>query len=65
MAEGKIKKLTDRGFGFIQTESGQEIFFHANSLQGVSFEELQEGQAVSFEETRGEKGPQAENVTLG
>lgn len=64
MAEGTIKKLTDRGFGFIQTEGGQEIFFHANSLQGISFEELQEGQRVSFDEARSEKGPQAENVTL-
>ncbi|MFA9477429.1 cold-shock protein [Phycisphaerales bacterium AB-hyl4] len=64
MAEGKIKKLTDRGFGFIQTESGQEIFFHANSLQDARFEDLQEGQRVTFDEQRSEKGPQAENVTL-
>ncbi|MEX0653679.1 MAG: cold shock domain-containing protein [Phycisphaeraceae bacterium] len=64
MAEGTIKKLTDRGFGFIQTQSGQELFFHANSLQGVSFEDLQEGQRVTFDEGRSEKGPQADNVTL-
>jgi len=64
MAEGTIKKLTDRGFGFIQTESGQEIFFHANSVEGVSFEELTQGQRVSYTEGRSEKGPRAENVTV-
>jgi len=64
MAEGTIKKLTDRGFGFIQTESGQEIFFHANSVEGVSFEELTQGQRVSYTEGRSEKGPRAEHVTV-
>jgi CspA family cold shock protein len=64
MAEGTIKKLTDRGFGFIRTESGQEIFFHAENLEGVRFEDLAEGQRVSFDEGRTEKGPRAENVSL-
>jgi CspA family cold shock protein len=62
MAEGTIKKLTDRGFGFIDMESGKDIFFHSSSLQGVTFEELHEGQKVSYTVGRGPKGPQAENV---
>jgi CspA family cold shock protein len=62
MAEGTIKKLTDRGFGFIKPESGKDLFFHSSSLQGVSFDELREGQEVSYTEGRGPKGPCAENV---
>ena len=62
MAEGTIKKLTDRGFGFIYTEDGNDIFFHNSNLEGVSFEELREGQRVSFTEGQGPKGPRAENV---
>jgi CspA family cold shock protein len=61
MAQGTIKKLTDKGFGFIATERG-DIFFHSSSLQGVSYAQLQEGQKVSFDEGRGPKGPRAENV---
>ena len=64
MAEGTIKRLTDKGFGFISTGSGDDLFFHSSGLQGVSFEELREGQKVSFTEGRGPKGPRAENVTL-
>jgi CspA family cold shock protein len=61
---GTIKKLTDRGFGFIGAE-GQEkdIFFHGKSLEGVEFDELREGDAVSFEVENGEKGPAAVHVT--
>jgi cold shock protein len=62
MAEGTIKKLTDKGFGFIKTESDEDLFFHSSGLQGVSFEELREGQRVSYTEGRGPKGPRAENV---
>lgn len=62
MAEGIIKRLTDRGFGFIDVGSGKDLFFHAKNLQGVSFEELHEGQKVSYTEGRGQKGPCAENV---
>jgi CspA family cold shock protein len=62
MAEGTIKRLTDRGFGFIDTGTGKDLFFHSSSLQGVSFDELREGQRVSFTEGRGQKGPCAENV---
>jgi CspA family cold shock protein len=62
MAEGTIKKLMDRGFGFIKTDGEKELFFHSSSLQGVSFDELQEGQKVSYTEGQGKKGPCAENV---
>ncbi len=62
MAEGTIKKLTGKGFGFISTGKEKDLFFHSSSLQGVTFEELREGQKVSFTEVQGQKGPQAENV---
>ncbi len=62
MAEGTIKKLTNKGFGFIDTDTGKDIFFHNSNLEGVSYEELQEGQRVSYTEGRGPKGPCAENV---
>lgn len=64
MAEGTIKKLTDKGFGFIKVEGGTDLFFHSSSVQGVRFEELRQGQKVSFTEGQGPKGPRAENVTL-
>ena len=62
MAEGTIKRLTDRGFGFIETGSDKDMFFHSSDLEGVSFEELQVGQRVSYTEGRGPKGPRAENI---
>ena len=62
MAEGTIKRLTDRGFGFINTGKEKDLFFHSSSLEGVAFEELHEGQKVSYTEGRGQKGPCAENV---
>ena len=64
MAEGTIKRLTDRGFGFIDIGNDKDLFFHSSSLQGVSYDELQEGQRVSYTEGHGEKGPMAENVRL-
>jgi CspA family cold shock protein len=64
MAEGTIKKLTDKGFGFIKTGTDKDLFFHSKSLQGVEFDDLQEGQKVSYTEGRGPKGPCAENVKL-
>ena len=64
MAEGTIKRLTDKGFGFIDTGGDKDIFFHMSGLVDVSYEELQEGQRVSFDEGRGPKGPRAENVKL-
>lgn len=62
MAEGTIKKLTDKGFGFIEDGKGKDMFFHMSNLEGVSFENLREGQRVSYTEGRGPKGPRAENV---
>jgi CspA family cold shock protein len=61
---GTIKRLTaDRGFGFIRGEDGAEYFFHRSELRGgLTFEELKEGQQVSFEPRRGDKGPRAGEV---
>ena len=64
MAEGAIKRLTDKGFGFIDVGREKDLFFHSSSLEGVSYDELREGQRVSFTEGSGPKGPCAENVTL-
>jgi CspA family cold shock protein len=62
MAEGTIKRLTDKGFGFIETGSGKDLFFHMSAVEGVRFEDLKQGQRVSFVEGQGPKGPRAENV---
>jgi CspA family cold shock protein len=62
MAEGTIKRLTDKGFGFIDTGTSQDIFFHSSAVEGVRFEDLREGQRVSYTEGRGPKGPRAEHV---
>jgi len=62
MAEGTIKRLVDKGFGFINTGTAKDLFFHSSSLHDVRFEELREGQRVSFTEGEGPKGPQAQNV---
>ena len=62
MAEGTIKRLTDKGFGFISTGSDKDMFFHSSNVVGVSFEQLQEGQRVTYTEGQGPKGPRAENV---
>lgn len=64
MATGKIKRLTDRGFGFISQEgSDKDLFFHAKELSGVEFADLQEGDAVEFEVSESPKGPNAVNVS--
>jgi CspA family cold shock protein len=63
MASGTIKRLArEKGFGFIRDDGGQEWFFHRSSLQGVSFDTLQEGQRVNFDEEQSPKGPRAGNV---
>ena len=64
MAEGNIKKLMDKGFGFISLGNGKDLYFHSSSLQGIGFDALQVGQKVSFTEGQGEKGPRAENVKV-
>ena len=64
MAAGTIKRVTEKGFGFIEDGSGKDMFFHMSALEGVQFEDLREGQQVSFNVGEGPKGPRAENVRL-
>jgi len=63
MQEGIIARLTEKGFGFIKRD-GQEkdLFFHSNSLVGVAYNDLREGDRVSFEVEEGPKGLNAVNV---
>ena len=64
MEKGTIKKLTDRGFGFIAREgSDKDLFFNSKELQGVQFNELKEGDAVEFEVGESPKGPNAIKVS--
>ena len=64
MQTGTIARLTDKGFGFIKRE-GQEkdLFFHSNELVGVTFDELREGDKVTFEVGESPKGPNATKVS--
>ena len=63
MAQGTIKKLMDRGFGFISTGDGTELFFHRNDVEGVEFNSLSEVQEVEYEQGPGRDGrPQALKV---
>lgn len=64
MPEGTIKKVLDKGFGFINTGGAKDLFFHSSAVQGCRFEELREGQKVTYTEGRSPKGPCAENVTV-
>jgi len=60
---GTIKRLTDKGFGFIAVEGEEkDLFFHSSALVGLTFEELSEGMSVSFETEDSDKGPRATNV---
>ena len=62
--KGTIKTKTDKGFGFISRENEtKDLFFHSNDLKGVTFDEIQVGDAVTFEVVNGDKGPNAKNVT--
>ena len=61
---GTIKKLTEKGFGFIAREGeAKDLFFHSKELKGVMFDELNEGDAVTFDLVETEKGPAAVNVS--
>ena len=60
--DGTIKRMTDKGYGFIATPEGTEYFFHQSACSGTAFDELREGQPVSFMVGQGPKGPRAENV---
>ena len=63
MSQGTIKTVTDRGYGFIAVEGEEkDLFFHANELNGTDFNDLREGDAVTFEITEGPKGLNATNV---
>lgn len=60
--EGRIKKLMDRGYGFIEDLDGSNYFFHKSDLKDVSFDELKERDLVSFDPGENEKGKNATNV---
>jgi len=63
MAEGTVKWFSDsKGYGFIQTDSGKDVFVHHSAIVGEGFKSLSEGERVSFIEEAGQKGPQATNV---
>ncbi len=65
MQKGIIARLKkDGGFGFIKIEGNEkDLFFHANDLQNVAFDDLNEGDTLEFEVTQGQKGPQASNIS--
>ncbi len=62
MEVGKIKRLTDRGFGFITATDGKEVFFHKSACESAAFDSLNEGQEVTFDRESDAKGPRARNV---
>jgi CspA family cold shock protein len=65
MPKGTIRRIMDRGYGFIKTDQEEDLFFHRNSLEGVEFASLSEGQAVEFEKGQGRDGrPAAVKVKL-
>jgi len=63
MARGKVKWFNEqKGFGFIEQDSGTDVFVHYSAIQGAGFKTLAEGDEVEFDVTQGPKGPKAENV---
>ena len=65
MDKGTIRRLNERGYGFIKTEDETDLFFHRNDLEGVEFNSLNEGQEVEFEKGQGPDGrPSAVKVRL-
>jgi CspA family cold shock protein len=63
MAEGTVKWFNDaKGFGFIQQDSGPDVFVHFSQIQGDGFKSLSDGDRVSFDVSAGPKGPQSSNV---
>ena len=64
MARGKVKWFNDaKGYGFIEQDSGEDVFVHFSAIAMEGYKSLNEGQAVEFEVKKGPKGLQAENVT--
>ena len=63
--QGTVKWFNaTKGFGFIERESGDDVFVHYSAINASGFRELQEGQRVEFEVGEGQKGPQAQDVTV-
>ncbi len=63
MAEGKVKWFNNsKGYGFIETDEGKDVFVHFSQIQQEGFKTLKQGQAVEYEMNVGDKGPQAHNV---
>ena len=62
---GTIKRITDKGFGFIAAADGTEYFFHQSACIGTRFDDLREGQRVTFTVGQGPKGPRAGGVKPG
>jgi CspA family cold shock protein len=65
LSTGTVKWFNEsKGFGFITAENGPDLFVHFSAISGGGFKTLTEGQAVSYVASQGQKGPQAENVTV-
>ncbi|WP_042455110.1 cold-shock protein [Neobacillus dielmonensis] len=63
MENGKVKWFnSEKGFGFIEREGGDDVFVHFSAIQGEGFKTLEEGQSVTFDVEQGNRGPQAANV---
>lgn len=63
--QGTVKWFNgSKGFGFIERESGEDVFVHFSAILGDGFRNLEEGQRVEFTVTQGQKGPQAQDVTV-